>query len=491
MTEARSEDVELPTPVSDDPPVYRTASEPRLRILIPLVVACGLFMENLDSTIITTSIPQMARSLGENPLKLNLAITSYLLSLAVFIPISGWFADRFGARNVFCGAIVLFTLGSALCGLADSLGMLVATRVLQGIGGAMMTPVGRLILLRSFPKSDLVTAMSYVTMPALIGPTLGPIVGGFLTTYASWRWIFYINIPIGLIGIVLASRFLEDFRAARPPRFDFPGFLVLGCGLAFLELGIESLGRHLVSTSTEVSFFAVAVLTLLLYGWHARRVASPALDLTLFRYRTFNISVLTGGVCRIGLGAIPFLVPLLMQLGFGLDALHSGLITFVSGIGAILMKTVSPWILRSFGFRRLLIGNGLVVGAMIAGLSLFRQDTPHWMLYVYLLVFGFLRSVQFTSINTLGYSDLTPATMSRATSLSSVAQQLSVSFGVSIGATLLAVVVGSDTVVTAADFRPVFWLVALIPAASVLGFARLRPMDGVEISGYRRPVAVP
>src|SRR5579859_4418058 len=236
MIEAGSDDAKISAPAAAEAkPVYRTASDPRLRVLIPLVVACGLFMENLDSTIISTSIPQIARSLGENPLKLNLAVTSYLLSLAVFIPISGWIADRFGARTVFCAAIVLFTLGSALCGLADSLPMLVTTRVLQGFGGAMMTPVGRLIVLRSFPKDALVTAMSYVTMPALIGPTLGPIIGGFLTTYVSWRWIFYINIPIGIAGIVLALRYLENFRAQKPPRFDFTGFLVAGCGLAFLE----------------------------------------------------------------------------------------------------------------------------------------------------------------------------------------------------------------------------------------------------------------
>ncbi len=472
-----------------DTPVYRTASDPRLRVLIPLVVACGLFMENLDSTIISTSIPQIAASLGENPLKLNLAVTSYLLSLAVFIPISGWIADRFGARNVFCSAIILFTLGSALCGLADSLPMLVGTRVLQGFGGAMMTPVGRLILLRSFPKDALVTAMSYVTMPALIGPTMGPIIGGFLTTYVSWRWIFYINIPIGIAGIVLASRYIENFRASAPPRFDFTGFLMCGCGLAFLEFAIESLGRHLVSGQTQLSLFAVATLTLALYGWHARRVEAPALDLKLFRHRTFNASVLAGGVCRIGLGTVPFLLPLLMQLGFGLDALHSGLITFVSGIGAILMKTVSPWILRSFGFRKLLIGNGIVVGAMIAGLALFRADTPHWVFYPYLLVFGFLRSVQFTSINTLGYAELTPAIMSRATSLSSVAQQLSMSFGVSVAATLLALMVG-EAPVNAGDFPPVFLMVGLIPALSTLGFLRLSAMDGAEVSGYRpKPVA--
>ena len=489
MPEAGSDDAKLSAAAASDKPVYRTASDPRLRVLIPLVVAFGLFMENLDSTIISTSIPQIAASLGENPLKLNLAVTSYLLSLAVFIPISGWIADRFGARTVFCAAIVLFTLGSALCGLAQNLPMLVATRVLQGFGGAMMTPVGRLILLRSFPKDALVTAMSYVTMPALIGPTLGPIIGGFLTTYVSWRWIFYINVPIGIIGIFMALRYVENFRAQRPPRFDFIGFLVCGCGLAFLEIGIENLGRGLISVQLQASLFMAATLVLLLYGWHARRVQAPALDLTLLRHRTFNISVLSGGLCRVGLGAVPFLLPLLMQLGFGLDALHSGLITFVSGIGAILMKTVSPWVLRSFGFRKLLIGNGLVVGAMIAGLALFRADTPQWVFYPYLLVFGFLRSVQFTSINTLGYAELTPAIMSRATSLSSVAQQLSTSFGVSVGAALLDITVG-DTPVTASDFPPVFLIVGVLTAVSVLGFIRLSAMDGAEISGYR-PKPIP
>ena len=486
MAEAPSDDGKPEIPATPDKPVYRTSTEPRLRILIPLVVACGLFMENLDSTIISTSIPQIARSLNQSPIMLNLAVTSYLLSLAVFIPISGWIADRFGARKVFCSAIVLFTIGSALCGLADSLGMLVATRILQGFGGAMMTPVGRLIVLRSFPKDGLVTAMSYVTMPALIGPTLGPIVGGFLTTYVSWRWIFYINIPIGVAGIALALRYIDDFRAQRPPRFDFLGFIVLGAGLALLELGIETLGRHLVGTDIQLALFAGAVVVLAAYGWHARRVESPALDLRLFANRTFSISVLTGGFCRVGLGAVPFLLPLMMQLGFGLDAFHSGVITFVSGIGAILMKTVSPWILKSFGFRRLLLGNALVVGGMIAGLALFRADTPLWILYAYLLVFGFLRSVQFTAMNTLGYSDLTPAILSRATSISSVGQQLSVSFGVSMGASVLALVVGGGTV-TAEDFRPVFCIVALVPVLSALGFARLSPMDGAEVSGYRRP----
>jgi EmrB/QacA subfamily drug resistance transporter len=467
------------------PPHYRTETEPRLRVLIPLVVACGLFMETLDSTIISTSIPQIAASLGESPLKLNLAVTSYLLSLAVFIPISGWIADRFGTRTVFCSAIVLFTLGSVLCGLSTSLAMMVATRVLQGFGGAMMTPVGRLILLRSFPKDGLVTAMSYVTMPALIGPTMGPIIGGFLTTYVSWRWIFYINIPIGLVGIALALRYIENIRMPTPPRFDFRGFLILGTGLALLELSIESLGRHLISNVMEALLWVAMCLTLLLYRFHARRVANPALDLALFGIPTFHISVLTGGLCRIGLGAVPFLLPLLLQVGFGFTAMQSGATTFISGIGAILMKSVSPWMLRTFGFRRLLVGNGVIVSAMIAAMALLRPETPQWLVLPFLLGFGFLRSVQFTSINTLGYAELTPQIMSKATSIAGVAQQLAQSFGVACGATLLALIVGPDGVITGADFRPVFLLVAFIPLISVAGFMRLKPNDGIEVSGFQ------
>jgi EmrB/QacA subfamily drug resistance transporter len=466
-------------------PAYRTETDPKLRLLIPLVVACALFMETLDSTVISTSIPDMARSLGESPLRLSLAVTSYLLSLAVFIPVSGWMADRFGTRRVFCGAIILFTLGSALCGLSDNLPELVVTRILQGFGGAMMTPVGRLILLRSFPKEGLVTAMSYVTIPALIGPTLGPIIGGFLTTYASWRWIFYINIPIGLIGIVLALRHVEDFKLAHPPRFDFAGFCVLGLGLSLLELGIDSVGRDLLPAAAVAALFVGAALAFYLYGRHAHGMPNPALDLRLFRIRTFNISVLGGGVCRIGLGTVPFLLPLMLQIGFGMNAMESGALTFVSGLGAMLMKTAAPLMMRRIGFRRLLAVNAVIVALAIGGIALFDAATPHWLITIYLLVFGFLRSVQFTGINALAFADLRPSIMSRGTSISSVAQQLSMSFGVAVGASLLALLTGPAAAATADDFRVVFILVATLPLGSVVSFLRLKPGDGAEVSGYK------
>ena len=472
-------------PRNPPPPVYRTATDPKLRLLIPLVVACALFMENLDSTIIATSIPQIARSLGESPLHLNLAVTSYLLSLAVFIPISGWVADRFGARNVFCGAIVMFTIGSALCGLSTSLTMLVATRILQGFGGAMMTPVGRLILLRSFPKEALVQAMTYVTIPALIGPTMGPLIGGFLTTYASWRWIFYINIPIGLVGIYLAMRYIEDSKMPMPPRFDFTGFAICGVALASTELVLESAGRQMVPLWAEITLGAIAIAGMAIYRRHAHRTPNPAVDLKIFRLRSFRLSVLAGGICRMGLSAVPFLLPLQLQLGFGMTAMQSGAITFVSSLGAILMKSASPPILRRFGFRKLLIGNGVLVGFVIAGMAAFTAATPHALLYCYLLLFGFMRSVQFTCLNTLGYADVPSDMMSRATSVSSVGQQLSMSFGVAIGATLLGLLIGESGSVTASEFRIVYPLVAILPTFASLFFMQLLPTDGTQVSGYR------
>jgi MFS family permease len=327
--------------------------------------------------------------------------------------------------------------------------------------------------------------MSYVTIPALIGPTLGPVVGGFLTTYVSWRWIFYINIPIGLAGIALALRYAENFRMPAPPRFDFPGFVICGVALASAELVLESAGRRLVPLPVELALAALAVLGLLLYGWHARRTPHPAVDLGIFRLRSFRLSVLAGGVCRMGLGAVPFLLPLQLQLGFGLTAMQSGAITFVSSLGAILMKSAAPPILRRFGFRRLLVGNGVLAGLMIAGMASFTAATPHLLLYGYIFVFGFLRSVQFTCLNTLGYADVPPDMMSRGTSVASVGQQLSMSFGVAIGATLLGLLVGENGAVTAAEFRIVYPLVALMPSLGGLFFIWLLPTDGMQVSGYK------
>jgi EmrB/QacA subfamily drug resistance transporter len=454
-------------------------------LLIPIVVACSFFMEQLDSTIITTAIPAMAKSLGTEPVRLSLAITSYILSLAVFIPISGWFADRFGSRRVFCAAIIVFTTGSALSGFAPSLPILVVTRVLQGMGGAMLSPVGRLILLRSFPKEDLARAMAYVAIPALIGPTVGPLLGGFITTYFNWRWIFYVNIPVGLVGIALALRYTEDFRATKPSRFDLRGFVIVGIGLATLQFGFENIGRHVLSPTVIAASFAAAAFALSLYGWHARGHPNPVLDLGLFRIRTFRIGVLVGGICRTGMNSVPFLLPLLFQLGFGLSPLHSGMLTFASAIGSITVRPMSSTLLRLMGFRRLLFANAIVVTFIMAGITLLDPGTPHWMILAYLLVFGVVRTTQFNTSNMLAYSEIPPARLSRSTSLGSAAQQLTLGFGVSISAALLDTVMPHTGVPTLHDFRIVFLTMALIPLVASPGFLPLAETDGAEVSRHR------
>ena len=462
-----------------------SARESRLRILIPLVIGCAFFMEGLDSTMIAVAIPDMARSLGEFPLRLNLVITTYLLSLAVFIPLSGWIADRLGARVVFCAAIAIFATGSALCGLSTSLPMMLVMRVIQGFGGAMMTPVGRLILLRSFPRSGLVSAMNWMTIPAMIGPTVGPIVGGFLTTYFSWRAIFYLNVPIGVTGVVLALYLIENFRAPAPTPFDLRGFFIAGIGLAFFQLAIENVGRPIVPGALGVSFFVAAFAILTLYGWHARQREDPILDLRLLRIRTFRIGTVNGSLCRMGLDATPFLLPLLFQVGFGLSPLQSGLLTFSSSLGAMLVRTFSGLFLRFFGFRRLLVGNACLAAAVTAACGLLRVDTPVWLVVMLLLLSGCVRSIQYLGLNTVSYADVPAPLLSKSTSVGGVAQQLARGFGIAVGAALLALIAGPARI-TVGDFSITFFLIALIPLSSALGFLRLSPVDGAEVSGHRR-----
>ena len=454
-------------------------------ILIPIVVACSFFMEQLDSTIITTAIPAMAKSLGTEPVRLSLAITSYILSLAVFIPISGWIADRYGSRRVFCSAIIVFTIGSALSGFASSLSMLVATRVLQGIGGAMLSPVGRLILLRSFPKEDLARAMAYVAIPALIGPTVGPVLGGFITTYFNWRWIFYVNIPVGLIGITLALRYTEDFRATKQSRFDLRGFIIVGIGLATLQFGFENVGRHVLPPSVIAMSFVAAAVALTLFAWHVHGHPNPVLDLGLFGIRTFRIGTLVGGICRTGMNSVPFMLPLLFQLGFGLNALHSGLLTFASAIGSITVRPMSATLLRLLGFRRLMFSNAIVVAFVMAGFTLLRPATPTWIVLVYVMMFGVVRTTQFNTSNMLAYSEIPPARLSRSTSLGSTMQQLTLGFGVSISAALLDAVMPGTALPTLHDFHIVFLTMALVPLLAAPWFLPLSETDGAEVSRHR------
>ena len=456
--------------------------------IVPLVVATALFMENTDSTVIATALPAIAASLGADPIALKLALTAYLVSLAIFIPVSGWAADRYGARNVFRLALCVFMAGSLACAASNSLSGFVAARFVQGIGGAMMVPVGRLVILRSVPKSELVGALAYLTIPALIGPILGPPLGGFITTYADWRWIFFINIPIGLAGIVLATLYFGDIREAERPPLDVAGFLLSGAGLALLMLGFASTGRHLLPDGLSWGCMAAGIVLMALYLRHARRTEHPLIRLDLLRVPTFRAAVTGGSLFRIGTGAIPFLLPLMLQIGFGLDPLHSGLITFAAAAGALLIKIVGPRILRAYGFRRVMVANALVAAAFLAVNGLFTVETPHGIIVCVLLLGGCVRSLQFTCVNAIAYADLGPREMSAATSLASVAQQLSLSLGVSIGALALEGAAGwhGHAGIRAEDFSLAFLAVALISAGSYFVFRRLAPDAGAEVSGQRR-----
>jgi EmrB/QacA subfamily drug resistance transporter len=461
-------------------------SMPLRQVLVPMIVACALFMENLDSTVIATALPKIAESLHEDPLRLNLAITSYLLSLAVFIPLSGWVADRYGARSVFRAAIVVFTVGSACCGISQSLPELVAARILQGIGGAMMVPVGRLVMLRTVPKSELVRAMSYLTVPALIGPVLGPPLGGFIVTYSSWRWIFYINLPMGLLGIVLATLFIENIKETGDWPLDLRGFLLSGVGLAGLMFGFENAGRGVLPMPLVAAMLLGGAICTTLYVLHSRLHAYPIIDLKLLRIPTFAAAITGGSLFRIGIGALPFLLPLMLQLGFGLSPFASGLLTFASAAGAMTMKMTAAPIIRSFGFRRVLLGNAVISSAFVMSYAWFSPETPHWLIFVALLAGGFFRSLQFTCTNTLIFADVPPPLMSRATSFQSMAQQLSVSIGVGIGALLLHVtlLLNDRTELSAGDFSGAFLAVALISLSSIFFYLPLTGEAGAEVSGH-------
>ncbi|HEY5378382.1 MAG TPA: MFS transporter [Pseudolabrys sp.] len=457
--------------------------------IVPLIIAVALFMENMDSTVIATSLPAIATDIGTNPLALKLAVTSYLLSLAVFIPASGWTADRFGARTVFRAAIGVFVLGSIGCALSSTLPDFVIARIVQGMGGAMMTPVGRMVLVRTISKRELVNAMAWVSTPALIGPMLGPPVGGFITTYATWHWIFIINVPIGLIGIALATRYIEDVRAEQHEPFDIVGMVLAGLGIAGVAFGFSVLGLNFLPWTVVVALVIGGLCFIAAYLVHARHTANPALDLSLFRLPTFFASVTGGFIFRLGLGALPFLLPLMLQIGFGMTPFQSGMVTFATAFGAMGMKWATSTILRRFGFRTILVINAVISSAFLAICAGFTQTTPVLLMVLLLFVGGFFRSLQFTSINSLAYAEVEPRRVGRATALVSVVQQLAVSTGVAVGALAVELTVhykGSPTL-AASDFPPAFLAVAAISVISVFIFARLSPDAGAEMAD-RLPV---
>jgi EmrB/QacA subfamily drug resistance transporter len=453
--------------------------------ILPLTIAAALFIEQMDSTIIATSLVDIAKDLGTSPVSLKLALTTYLLGLTVFLPISGWAADRFGARTVFRLAILLFTLSSFACGFAQSLEWLVVARGLQGAAGAMMVPVGRIILLRAVEKKDLLDAIAWLTIPALVGPVLGPPLGGYITTTYDWRWIFWINLPFGAFALALATWLMPEVKAETPQRLDVKGFLLSGLGLSLAVFGFTVMGRGLFTGWQVAAMIVVGLLLLAAYVVHALRADAPILDLKLFRVASYRFSVMGGSLYRIPVGAVPFLIPLMLQIGFGLSAFEAGMITFASAIGALLMKfTVAP-LVRRFGYRTVLVWNGLLCFALVAAQAFFTVTTPHILIFVVLFASGFSRSLQFSSLNTLACADMTQKDIAKANALYTVLQQLFLAIGVAVAAMLLDLQLwwSARHELQAWDFSFALLVLSLFALAAVYFYARLERDAGASVSG--------
>lgn len=455
--------------------------------VVPLVLAVALFMENVDSTVISTSLPAIAEDIGTSPISLKLALTSYLVALAIFIPVSGWMADRFGGKQVFRAAIGLFILGSIACAASYSLGSFVLARFFQGMGGAMMTPVARLLLVRSTARSDLVSAMAWLSIPAMVGPLFGPPLGGFITTYFSWHWIFLINVPIGIIGMICVTKFLPDDGYRHKRRLDTVGLLLSGLGLSGIVFGMSVISLPALPPYTGLLIFIIGVICSCAYIWHARRSISPLLDLSLFNNQVFSAAVLGGSIFRIGIGALPFLLPLMLQVSFGLTPFHSGMLTFVSAIGAISMKFGARRLFMKFGFRDALMYGSLIAAGFIAINGFFTPATPYWLIALMLLLGGFVRSMFFTGVNALGFAEIPNERISQATPISAVVQQASIAIGVAIAGGVLELSTNlSGGEMTLYDFHISFYIVAIISAMAFFVFKRLPPDAGHEVSGGKK-----
>jgi EmrB/QacA subfamily drug resistance transporter len=449
-------------------------------------------MESLDTTILNTGVPTIARALGVPPLSMKAALTSYTISLAVFIPVSGWIADRFGTRRVFFTAIGIFTVGSLLCGLSTSVPVLVASRILQGCGGALMMPVGRIALVRTFPKSELLRAMTFVAIPGLIGPLLGPLIGGFIVTYFNWRVIFFVNIPIGLMGIALAAWRMPDFRSPVRHRLDLIGLVLFGSGIGILSYVLEVFGEHSLSGRMAALLMMLSVSLLAAYAARAVRVAHPLLRLELFKVRTFRAAVMGSFLTRLGAGGMPFMLPLLFQIGLGFSPVQSGLLIMPQPLAALGLRLFTPGILARIGYRRVLLVNTIAMGVLIMLLAIVRPGTSLWVVIAGTAAFGFLSSMQYTSMGTLTFADLGDADASAGSSITSTVQQMSMSFGVAIASLLTAMFIGGNQAGSAGMIEGVhktFLTLGLLTLASSLVFVQLKAGDGASISRHHAPAA--
>ncbi len=459
----------------------------RIKRIAPWLVAVGFFMEQMDSTILNTVVPVISKDLGVQALSMKAVVTTYTISLAVFIPISGWMADRFGTRKVFRWAVALFTLGSLLCGISVNLEMMVASRILQGMGGAMMTPVGRLVLVRTYPREDLMRVMNFVVIPALVAPMVGPFLGGLIVEWLPWRTIFFVNLPIGVLGWYLVGRYMPDHREGAPP-MDRWGFLLFGAGIGLLSYVLEVFGDHSLGTWTIVGL-AVAALGLLVgYGFHAHGHPHPLLHVRLFFVRTFRISVIGGFITRLGVGGMPFLLPLLFQLGMGYTPLQAGLFTMPQAFGAIGMKVLSTRLVAPFGFRTVLRWNTVLLGLNIMAFALIGPGAPVWAILLLSLLQGLFSSLQFTCINTMVYADVSDPRASEANSIASTFQQMARGFGVAVASLVAAlfltgIVEVAEPALYAKGLQHTFLVLGVLTVLSTFAFSSLRPGDGRNVSG--------
>ncbi|KNC11378.1 major facilitator transporter [Klebsiella sp. RIT-PI-d] len=451
---------------------------------LPWIAAMAFFMQALDATILNTALPAIAQSLNHSPLAMQSTIISYTLTVAMLIPVSGWLADRFGTRLVFMIAVSLFTLGSLACALSNSLTMLVIFRIVQGIGGAMMMPVARLALLRAYPRSELLPVLNFVTMPGLVGPILGPMLGGVLVTWASWHWIFLINIPIGIAGLLYARKYMPNFTTPRRG-FDMAGFLLFGLGLVLFSSGMELFGEKIVATWIALAIMALSVVLLLSYVRHARRHPNPLIALPMFKTRTFSVGIAGNLATRLGTGCVPFLMPLMLQVGFGYPALIAGCMMAPTAIGSILAKSMVTQVLRRLGYRRTLVGVTVFIGLMIAQFSLQSPAYPIWIMLIPLFILGMAMSTQFTSMNTITLADLTDENASSGNSMLAVTQQLSISLGVAVSAAVLRFYEGFDNANTVEQFHYTFITMGALTVASAAVFMLLRPKDGRNLTKER------
>src|SRR5476649_2754579 len=460
-----------------------------IKRLLPWLVAVAFFMQSLDTTILNTAVPAIAKAMDVTPLNMKSVLASYTLSLAVFIPISGWMANRFGTRRVFAAAIGVFTLGSMLCGLSSNIHVLVACRILQGVGGAMMLPVGRLTMVRTFAKSELIRAMSFVAIPGLVGPMLGPLAGGLITGYFHWSVIFFVNIPIGLTGLYLVYRHLPDYREQRTPPLDIVGLILFSSGIALLSYVLEVFGEHTLSGREILGLLAISGLLLAGYGLHTAGTAHPLLRLALFRIRTFRAAVGASFITRLGIGGIPFLFPLLYQIGLGYTPIQSGLLVMPQALAAMSLKMMMPGILTRFGYRSVLISNTVTLCLMIMLFATIGAATPVWLIVLQAFCFGFFTSLQYTSMNTLAYADVTGEQTSSASTIASTMQQMSVSFGVA-SASLAAAVFIPDRFHASAPqlihgIHEAFLVLGGLTIFSAIVFRGLKSDDGDAVSQHK------